>query len=168
MDGLLIINKERGFTSFDVIAKLRTVLGQKRIGHLGTLDPEAEGVLPVVLGKATRLAELLSGGEKVYRTTLLLGVSTDTQDTTGRLLQYSAPAADEAFIRRTVLSFEGEQDQLPPMVSAKKVDGRKLVDLARKGIEVERRPARITVYSIEILDVSLPRITLRVRCSKGT
>ena len=168
MDGLLIINKERGFTSFDVIAKLRTVLGQKRIGHLGTLDPEAEGVLPVVLGKATRLAELLSGGEKVYRTTLLLGVSTDTQDTTGRLLQYSAPAADEAFIRRTVLSFEGEQDQLPPMVSATKVDGRKLVDLARKGIEVERRPARITVYSIEILDVSLPRITLRVRCSKGT
>ena len=108
MDGLLIINKERGFTSFDVIAKLRTILGQKRIGHLGTLDPEAEGVLPVVLGKATRLAELLSGGEKVYRTTLLLGVSTDTQDTTGRLLQYNAPAVDEAFIRRTVLSFEGE------------------------------------------------------------
>ena len=168
MDGLLIINKERGFTSFDVIAKLRTILGQKRIGHLGTLDPEAEGVLPVVLGKATRLAELLSGGEKVYRTTLLLGVSTDTQDTTGRLLQYNAPAVDEAFIRRTVLSFEGEQDQLPPMVSAKKVDGKKLVDLARKGIEVERKPARITVYSIEILNVSLPRITLRVRCSKGT
>ena len=168
MDGLLVINKERGFTSFDVIAKLRTVFGQKRIGHLGTLDPEAEGVLPVVLGKATRLAELLSEGEKVYRTTLRLGISTDTQDTTGRLLRRRPVPQDEERVRAAVISFVGEQDQLPPMVSAKKVDGRKLVDLARKGIEVERKPVRITVSEIGILDVSLPLLTLRIRCSKGT
>ncbi|MBO4872277.1 MAG: tRNA pseudouridine(55) synthase TruB [Lachnospiraceae bacterium] len=168
MDGLLVINKERGFTSFDVIAKLRTILGQKKIGHLGTLDPEAEGVLPIVLGKATRLAELLSEGDKIYRTTLLLGVTTDTQDTTGRLLKYSLPKLDEETVRQAILSFEGEQDQLPPMVSAKKVNGRKLVDLARKGLEVERKPVRIVIHSIEIQDVALPRIRLRVRCSKGT
>ena len=138
MDGLLIINKERGFTSFDVIAKLRSMLGQKKIGHLGTLDPEAEGVLPIVLGKATRLADLMSRGTKVYCTTLRLGITTDTQDTSGRLLQMNPVPDDIGRIEQTILSFTGEQDQLPPMVSAKKVDGQKLVDLARKGIEIER------------------------------
>ena len=168
MDGLLIVNKERGFTSFDVIAKLRTILGQKRIGHLGTLDPEAEGVLPIVLGKATRLAELLSEGGKTYLTTLRFGISTDTQDTTGRLLERRPVLCGEETVRETVLSFVGEQDQLPPMVSAKKVDGKKLVDLARKGIEIERKAVPITVYGIEILKIALPLVTLRVRCSKGT
>ena len=168
MDGLLIINKERGFTSFDVIAKLRSMLGQKKIGHLGTLDPEAEGVLPIVLGKATRLADLMSRGNKVYCTTLRLGITTDTQDTSGRLLKMNPVPDDIGRIEQTILSFTGEQDQLPPMVSAKKVDGQKLVDLARKGIEIERKPVRITIYHIEILAISLPLVRMRVHCSKGT
>ncbi len=168
MDGLIVVNKERGFTSFDVVAKLRGILGEKKIGHLGTLDPEAEGVLPVCLGRATKLSELLSGGEKVYLTRLLLGIRTDSQDASGRFLKREAVPEDEESVRQAILSFTGEQDQLPPMVSAKKVDGQKLVDLARKGKEVSRKPARITVYSIEILKMSLPRVRMRIRCSKGT
>jgi len=168
MDGILIVNKEKGFTSFDVVAKLRGILGEKRIGHLGTLDPEAEGVLPICLGRATRLAELLSGGDKVYRTTLLLGVETDTQDTTGRLIKRGEVIPPEEEIRRVIEGFVGKQMQLPPMVSAKKVDGKKLVDLARQGKTAERKPVPITIYSIEILDMNLPRVQLRIRCSKGS
>ncbi len=168
MDGLLIINKEKGFTSFDVVAKLRGILGEKKIGHLGTLDPEAEGVLPVCVGKATRLAPLLSGGEKVYRATLLLGITTDTQDTTGRLLRRSDVPDDKETVLTVIRSFVGEQNQFPPMVSAKKVDGKKLVDLARQGKEVERKPARITIREIEILRMNLPRAELRIFCSSGT
>ncbi|MBO4838273.1 MAG: riboflavin biosynthesis protein RibF [Lachnospiraceae bacterium] len=168
MDGLLIINKERGFTSFDVVAKLRGILGEKKIGHLGTLDPEAEGVLPVLVGRATKLAPLLSGEDKVYRTTLLLGVTTDTQDTTGHLLERRPVEIGEEALRELIESFVGEQDQLPPMVSAKKIDGRKLVDLARQGKEVERKPARIEIYGIDIVKIDLPRVEMRVFCSAGT
>nr|MBQ6242131.1 riboflavin biosynthesis protein RibF [Lachnospiraceae bacterium] len=168
MDGLLIINKERGFTSFDVVAKLRGILGEKKIGHLGTLDPEAEGVLPVLVGRATKLAPLLSGGDKVYRATLLLGVTTDTQDTAGHLLERRPVEIGEDALRDLILSFVGQQDQLPPMVSAKKVDGQKLVDLARRGKEVERKPARIEIYHIEIIKIDLPRVEMRVHCSVGT
>lgn len=168
MDGLLIINKERGFTSFDVVAKLRGILGEKKIGHLGTLDPEAEGVLPVVVGRATKLAPLLSGGDKVYRATLLLGVTTDTQDTAGHLLERRPVEIEEVVLRRLILSFVGEQDQVPPMVSAKKVDGKKLVDLARQGKEVERKAARIEIHQIEIVKMDLPRVEMRIHCSAGT
>ncbi|MBP3729249.1 MAG: tRNA pseudouridine(55) synthase TruB, partial [Lachnospiraceae bacterium] len=139
MDGLLIVNKEKGFTSFDVVAKLRGILGEKKIGHLGTLDPEAEGVLPVMVGRATRLAPLMGEGEKVYRCTLLLGIRTDSQDTTGRLLERRPVACTEEELRAVVSSFIGEQDQLPPMISAKKVEGQRLYALARQGKEVERK-----------------------------
>ena len=168
MDGLLNVYKERGFTSFDVVAKLRGILGERKIGHLGTLDPEAEGVLPVLLGRATRLSQALSEGEKVYRTVLLLGVSTDTQDTTGKLLARREVTSAPEDVKKTILSFLGEQEQLPPMVSAKKVGGVKLVDAARAGIIINRKTERINVREIEILDISLPRVSLRIRCSKGT
>ena len=168
MDGLLIVNKEAGFTSFDVIAKLRSMLGTRRIGHLGTLDPEAEGVLPIVLGNATKMASLLSDGDKVYEATLRLGITTDTQDTTGHLIRRCENIPEEAEIRACIDSFLGTQEQLPPMVSAKKVGGKKLVDLARKGIEVERKAALITIYSLIVKDFQPPLIRLQVRCSKGT
>ena len=164
----MVVNKERGFTSFDVVAKLRGILQEKKIGHLGTLDPEAEGVLPIVLGRATKLVPLLTGGEKTYRAVLHLGIRTDSQDTTGRLLERKPVEADEEQIRRIILSFVGEQNQLPPMVSAKKVDGRKLVDLAREGKEVERKPCRIRIERIEILSMEMPRVEMRIVCSAGT
>lgn len=168
MDGLLIVNKEKGFTSFDVVAKLRGILGEKKIGHLGTLDPEAEGVLPVLLGRATRLAPLMGESEKVYRCTLLLGIRTDTQDTTGRLLERRPVSCTEEELRSLIPSFTGEQDQLPPMVSAKKVEGQRLYALARQGKEVERKSCRIHIDDIQILSMDLPRVELRVCCSAGT
>ncbi len=168
MDGVLIINKEKGYTSFDVVAKLRGIIGQKKIGHLGTLDPEAEGVLPVLLGRATKLAGLLSDGSKVYRTVLYLGAETDTQDACGKLLGRRPVSCTENEVRAAVDSFKGSSTQLTPMYSARKVDGIKLVDLARKGAIAERPEAEIHIGSIEILGIRLPRVILRVRCSKGT
>ncbi len=168
MDGLIIVKKEKGFTSFDVVAKLRGILGEKKIGHLGTLDPEAEGVLPVLVGRATRLAPLMGESEKVYRCTLLLGIRTDTQDTTGRLLERRPVSCREEEVRALIPSFIGAQDQLPPMVSAKKVEGQRLYDLARQGKEVERKSCRIHIEDIQILSVDLPRVELRVCCSAGT
>lgn len=168
MDGVLAVYKERGFTSFDVVAKLRGVLHQKKIGHLGTLDPEAEGVLPVCVGRATKLADLFAGDRKVYRAVLYLGVDTDTQDACGTVLRRGEVPVDEALIRGVIASFVGTQDQLTPMYSARKVDGRKLVDLARSGREVERDSREITVESLDVLKIDLPRIELRIACSKGT
>lgn len=168
MDGLLIVNKEKGFTSFDVVAKLRGILGEKKIGHLGTLDPEAEGVLPVLVGRATKLAPLLSEKDKIYRAMLLLGVESDSQDATGRLIKRTQPSVTEEEVREAILSFVGDQMQLPPMVSAKKVEGKKLVDLARAGREVERKTCPIKVYDIQILSMNLPRVEMRIHCSAGT
>ena len=168
IDGVLVVKKERGYTSFDVVARLRSLLHQKKIGHLGTLDPEAEGVLPVCLGKAARLADLLSGGEKVYRAVIRLGVSTDTQDACGKLLKRRPVTVTEEAFRETVGQFTGRQQQLTPMYSARKIDGKKLVDLAREGKEVERSTAEIDIRSIEVLSVSLPLAELRVSCSRGT
>ena len=168
MDGVLIINKEKGYTSFDVVAKLRGILGQKKIGHLGTLDPEAEGVLPVLLGRATKLASLLSEGSKVYRTVLYLGAETDTQDACGKVLAHHLVSCSEEEVRAAVRSFLGRSRQLTPMYSARKVGGNKLVDLARRGVEVERSSEEILIKQLEILDIHLPRVVLRVRCSKGT
>ena len=156
IDGVLVVKKERGYTSFDVVARLRSLLHQKKIGHLGTLDPEAEGVLPVCLGKAARRADLLSGGEKVYRAVIRLGVSTDTQDACGKLLKRRPVTVTEEAFRETVGQFTGRQQQLTPMYSARKIDGKKLVDLAREGKEVERSTAEIDIRSIEVLSVSLP------------
>ena len=136
--GVLNIYKEKGYTSHDVVARLRRIVGQKKIGHTGTLDPEAEGVLPVCLGKATKLCDLLTDKDKTYEAVLLLGISTDTQDTTGKILEEknTADLREEA-VREVVLSFEGEYDQIPPMFSALKVGGKKLYELARDGKEVE-------------------------------
>lgn len=166
--GIINIYKEKGYTSFDVVAKMRGILKEKKIGHTGTLDPDAEGVLPVCIGKATKLCDLLTDKDKEYETVLLLGKTTDTQDITGQVLSETEAAVTEDEVRSAVMSFVGGYDQLPPMYSALKVNGQKLCDLARKGMEVERKPRHVELFSIEILKITLPRVRMRVHCSKGT
>ena len=139
LDGVLVIKKEKDYTSHDVVAKLRGILHMKKIGHTGTLDPQAEGVLPVVLGKATRLVDLLTEKEKTYEALLHLGIVTDTQDMTGKTMKESPVDVTEDEVRSVIKSFLGEQQQIPPMYSAIKVDGRKLYELAREGKTVERK-----------------------------
>ena len=165
--GVLVVRKEPGMTSFGVVARLRRIFEQKKIGHTGTLDPDAEGVLLVCLGRATHLVDHLSTGTKAYEAVLLLGRKTDTQDTTGEILEERPVNVREDEVRDAVLSFEGPQMQLPPMFSALKVDGKKLVNLARRGIEVERTPREVTFSNIEILKIDLPRVTFRVTCTRG-
>lgn len=167
-NGVINIYKEAGFTSHDVVAKLRGILHQKKIGHTGTLDPDAEGVLPVCLGKATRLCDMLTDHEKEYEAVLRLGVSTDTQDSSGAVLCEKPVLVSEQEIRTCILSFVGEQMQIPPMYSALKVNGKKLYELARAGIEVERKARPVTFYEIEVLAMELPLVRIRVRCSRGT
>ena len=170
MDGILVIRKEKGYTSHDVVAKLRGILHMKKIGHTGTLDPAAEGVLPVALGKGTRLVELLTEKEKTYEAVLRLGVSTDTQDMTGTILSEKPVTVTEKEVRETVASFVGEQMQVPPMYSAIKINGKKLYELARQGKEVERKARKVTIYEIKVLsiDFSENEFTMEVSCSKGT
>lgn len=160
--------KERGFTSHDVVAKLRGILKQKKIGHTGTLDPEAEGVLPVCLGKATKVCALLTEKDKEYRAVLLLGRETDTQDIWGQTLRECAVETDEETVRKAIMDFVGEYDQLPPMYSALKVGGKKLYELARQGKEAERQTRSVHIHKIEIEKLELPRVTMTVCCSKGT
>ena len=168
MDGIIVIKKEKKFTSFDVVAKLRGICRQKKIGHTGTLDPDATGVLPVCLGCATKLCDMLMDTNKVYRATLLLGVTTDTQDTTGTILSESDVTVSENQVREAIASFTGKQMQIPPMYSALKVNGKKLCDLAREGIEVERKAREIVIDEIQIEKVNLPEVVMKVTCSKGT
>lgn len=168
MDGIITIYKEKGFTSHDVVAKLRGICKMRKIGHTGTLDPDAEGVLPVCLGKATRLCELLTDKEKEYRAELLLGVVTDTQDMSGTVLEEHPVSCGEEDVVAAIRSFVGEYDQIPPMYSAVKVNGKRLYELARAGVEVERKARRIEIRGIEIETIDLPRVTMRVVCSKGT
>ena len=168
MDGVLNIRKEKGYTSFDVVAKLRGILHMKKIGHTGTLDPEAEGVLPVVLGKATKLVELLTEKQKTYEALLHLGLETDTQDMTGTVLEEKPVEVTEEEVRTVIRSFLGEQQQIPPMYSALKVDGKKLYELAREGKTVERKPRAVQFYEIEIKKIELPYVRFSVTCSKGT
>ena len=168
MDGIINIYKERGFTSHDVVAKLRGVLRQKKIGHTGTLDPDAVGVLPVCLGKGTKICEFLSDEDKTYRAVLRLGVTTDTQDHTGKVLRERSVDVTEEQVREVIEEFEGKQMQLPPMYSALKVNGRKLYELAREGREVERKAREVYFYEIEILRIELPLVEMKVTCSKGT
>ena len=168
MDGVLNIYKEAGWTSFDVVAKMRGILKIKKIGHTGTLDPAATGVLPVCIGKGTKKVESFMADDKVYRTVMLLGVTTDSQDMTGEILTRTEVNLTEQDVREAIESFIGGYDQIPPMYSAKKVGGRKLVDMARKGIEVERKPRFVNIMDIGIDDMSLPRVTMTVTCSKGT
>lgn len=168
INGMINIYKEAGFTSHDVVAKLRGILGQKKIGHTGTLDPQAVGVLPVCLGNATKLCDLLTDKDKEYEAVLRLGVVTDTQDMTGKILSESEVTITEEKAMEAVLSFIGEYNQIPPMYSALKVNGQKLYDLARQGREVERQARSVTIHGIKIKDISLPYIRFRVVCSKGT
>ena len=168
MDGVLNIRKEKGYTSFDVVAKLRGILHMKKIGHTGTLDPEAEGVLPVVLGKATKLVDLLTEKQKTYEALLHLGLETDTQDMTGTVLEEKPVEVTKEEVRTVIRSFLGEQQQIPPMYSALKVDGKKLYELAREGKTVERKPRAVQFYEIEIKKIELPYVRFSVTCSKGT
>lgn len=168
MNGVINVYKEAGFTSHDVVAKLRGIVKQKKIGHTGTLDPDAEGVLPVCLGNATKLCGLLTEKEKTYRAVLLLGQTTDTQDTSGRVLTEAPVTATGEQVREAIMSFLGDYDQVPPMYSALKVNGKKLYELARAGKEVERQARHVDLPSIEILEIRLPVVKFRVECSKGT
>lgn len=168
INGIVNVYKEKGFTSFDVVAKMRGIFHQKKIGHTGTLDPDAEGVLPVCLGKATKLCDLLTDKDKEYKAVLLLGQETDTQDISGEVLNRAHVTATEEEVRSTILSFVGSYEQIPPMYSALKVNGQKLCDLARKGITVERKARPVTIHHIEITRIELPEVEMIVSCSKGT
>lgn len=168
MDGIIIIDKEPGFTSHDVVAKMRGICGQKKIGHTGTLDPEATGVLPVCLGSGTKLCDMLTDRDKEYVAELLLGVETDTQDITGKVLAERPVEVSEEEVRSVCESFIGEYHQVPPMYSALKVNGKKLYELARAGKEVERAARPVRIHELEILEYRLPVVKIRVVCSKGT
>ena len=170
MERSVVINiyKEAGYTSHDVVAKLRGILKQKKIGHTGTLDPQAQGVLPVCLGKGTKLCDLLADHDKEYEAVLRLGITTDTQDMEGNVLQESSVQVSEEEVRTCILSFQGEQMQVPPMYSALKVNGKKLYELAREGKVVERKARPVTFHKIEVLWMELPKVKIRVQCSKGT
>ena len=167
-NGIVNIYKEAGFTSHDVVAKLRGILKQKKIGHTGTLDPDAVGVLPVCLGNATKLCDMLTDKSKEYEACMLLGVSTDTQDISGTVLEERKVQVTEQQVREAILGFIGAYDQIPPMYSAIKVNGKKLYELAREGKEIERQPRRVEISDIEILSIKLPEVVFRVGCSKGT
>lgn len=168
IDGIINVYKEPGYTSHDVVAKLRGILKQKKIGHTGTLDPEAQGVLPVCLGNATKVCDMLTDQTKEYRAVLLLGVSTDTQDAVGSILRERTVCCTEEQVREAIAGFVGAQEQIPPMYSALKVNGKKLYELARQGVEVERKPRRITIETIRVNEIRLPEVDLTVACSKGT
>ncbi len=168
MNGVVIVNKPQGFTSHDVVAKLRGIYKTRRIGHSGTLDPMATGVLPVFIGRATRAVEYATGHDKVYRAQLKLGISTDTQDITGEVIKECAACVSRDEFLSAANTQIGEIEQIPPMYSAIKVGGKKLYELARDGVEVERKARKITVYSIEVEDFSPPFATLVLSVSKGT
>lgn len=167
-NGIVNVYKEKGFTSHDVVAKLRGITKQKKIGHTGTLDPDAEGVLPVCLGKGTKLCDLLTEKEKTYEAVLLLGRTTDTQDCTGTVLEEKPVQVSEDQVRDVLRSFVGTYGQIPPMYSAIKYQGKKLYELARAGVTIQRQPRQVTIHSIQIVEMELPRIRMEVHCSKGT
>lgn len=166
--GIININKEAGYTSHDVVAKLRGILGQKKIGHTGTLDPDAVGVLPVCLGVGTKLCDMLNITEKEYVASMRLGVTTDTQDMTGNILKQEQVRVRAEQIEEAVYHFKGDYEQIPPMYSALKINGKKLYELARAGKEVERQARCVQIKEIEIQKVDIPFVQIRVVCSKGT
>ena len=168
MNGIVIIDKPQGWTSQDVTARLRRVFNTRRIGHGGTLDPMATGVLPVFVGRATRGVEFFEHAEKTYETVLRLGMTTDTEDISGNILTEQDAFVTGEQLEAVLEKFRGEILQVPPMYSALKVGGQKLVDLARKGKEVERQPRPITIHELKLLGMEAEGIRLRVRCSKGT
>lgn len=168
INGMINVYKEAGFTSHDVVAKLRGIVKQKKIGHTGTLDPDATGVLPVCFGNATKLCDMLTDKSKEYEACMLLGVTTDTQDISGTVLEQKSVNVSKEDAEKAIMSFIGEYDQIPPMYSAIKINGKKLYELARQGKEVERQPRKVEILNIEIISMELPEIKFRVGCSKGT
>ena len=168
MNGIVIVDKPQGWTSQDVTARLRRVFNTRRIGHGGTLDPMATGVLPVFVGRATRGVEFFEHAEKVYETVLKPGITTDTEDITGTVLTEQDAFVTGEMLEEVLAKFRGDIMQVPPMYSALKVNGQKLYDLARKGKEVERQPRPITIHELTLLGMEAEGIRLRVRCSKGT
>ena len=168
MDGIVIVDKPADWTSQDVTAKLRGVFQTRRVGHGGTLDPMATGVLPVFVGRATRGVEFFEHADKVYEATLRLGITTDTEDITGTILEEKPVCVTETQVLSVLEQFKGEIQQIPPMYSAIKMNGQKLVDLARKGKEVERKPRTITIFALDFLGMTGNDVRLRVHCSKGT
>ena len=169
MEGVLIVDKPQGLTSHDVVYRLRRKLGMKKIGHAGTLDPMATGLLIMLIGKATRISQYLMSTDKVYEGEATLGVVTDSQDAEGEMMETRpVPELSEAAVREVMKGFLGDQYQIPPMHSAIKIDGVKLYHLARKGEEVEREPRFIRVSSFELLSFASPKITFRLHCTKGT
>jgi tRNA pseudouridine55 synthase len=169
MNGVVVIDKPGGLTSFDVVARVRRALGERRVGHTGTLDPMATGVLPVCVGEATKLVPFLISGDKEYEAEVLLGVATDTLDATGKVLAtVDAGAITREQVQAVLPRFVGTIQQTPPMHSALRLDGKRLYELARQGVEVDREARPVVVNSIDMLAVDLPRFRLRVRCGKGT
>ena len=170
INGVINVYKEAGFTSHDVVAKLRGILKQRKIGHTGTLDPDATGVLPVCLGNGTKLCDLLTDKDKTYEAVMLLGTTTDTQDTSGTVLKVKEVPYSETQIIETIESFVGEYAQIPPMYSALKVNGKKLYELAREGKVVERKPRPVKIINIDIhhIDLTNHLVSMTVECSKGT
>lgn len=170
VNGIIPVNKPIGLTSHDVVAKIRRIMKIRRVGHTGTLDPMAEGVLPVCIGNATKVSDMLTISDKRYTAELILGMTTDTLDAEGEILSECAVTCSENDIAKAILSFVGELEQVPPMYSAVKQNGKKLYELARGGKTAERKPRRITVYNINIVKIDLekPAAVIDVSCSKGT
>lgn len=167
-NGVIVIDKPKGKTSHDMVGIIRKMFGTRRVGHTGTLDPLATGVLPICVGNATRAADMLICADKKYRAEFILGKRSDTLDIEGEIYEENEVTVTEREVREVISGFAGEQEQIPPMYSAIKQNGKKLYELAREGIEVKREPRRIEIYSVEICDISLPRVTIDVHCSKGT
>jgi len=168
MNGILNVFKPTGITSFDVVRTIRKISNVKKVGHAGTLDPEASGVLPVCIGRATKAIDYIMGDFKIYEVELKLGVTTDTYDREGKILSESEVTLSDEEITGAINSFIGEIKQIPPMYSALKVNGKKLYELARAGIEIERQARPITIYEIDIASLESPYVKFRVKCSKGT
>ena len=168
INGIVIVNKDKGFTSHDVVNVIRKIFGTRKVGHTGTLDPDATGVLPICIGKATKIADMLTFSDKCYVAKVKLGITTDTQDISGEVLNRADVNVTKAQLLEAVKNHTGDIEQIPPMYSAIKINGQKLCDLARKGIEVERKPRKITIYSAEVSGFDGEEFSLSVHCSKGT
>lgn len=168
INGIINIYKEKGYTSHDVVAKLRGIVKQKKIGHTGTLDPDAVGVLPVCFGSATKLCDMMTDQSKEYEACMHLGFTTDTQDISGKILTNADVCHSESEVKNVIMSFVGGYDQIPPMYSARKIHGKKLYELAREGKEVERQPHHVEIFYIKLLEIKLPEVCFAVGCSKGT
>ncbi len=168
LNGILVLNKPKGYTSHDAVNVVRKLLGTRKVGHTGTLDPNAEGVLPICVGKSTKACDMITFSDKEYIAGVKLGITTDTYDIWGSVRQTKDVNVTREMLAETVREFMGDIMQIPPMYSAIKQNGKKLYELARQGVEVERAPRKVTIYDCEIMDFSDDTFTLRVRCSKGT